>query len=252
MGAGHTQRDGGPILVPCLVALRAEFNLVAPGRDKRSDGWIGDRAHALNSSDHNGDESGRTPYEDADFVDEVHGLDVDDTGPWPEGPAWFDRQVEKVRARHATGLDDRLQNIIRNRRIASRSWGWEWRPYSGSNPHTEHAHFSARYTTAQETDESSWGVAPEEDDVTPQDIEKVASRAADLVVARLLAADAVQSYHADGSEIAEKAGDPAADDITVANALAAGRRVERKALPQLDRIEAMLTDLQSDRGQPQV
>lgn len=146
-----------PILVPCLVALRGEFNAVSPRRDKGSDGWLGDRAHALTSSDHNADESGRTPYEDADNVDEVHGLDVDDTGPWP-APGWFDDRVEFIRAEHEAGRDDRLQNIIRNGRIASRSWGWTWRAYGGRNAHTEHAHFSARYTTAQENDTSPWGV----------------------------------------------------------------------------------------------
>lgn len=146
-----------PVLVPCLIALRAEFNAVSPDRDKASDGWLGDRAHALSSSDHNGDESGNTPYEDADNVDEVHGLDIDDTGPWP----WtFDAKIEHIRAAHAAGRDDRLQNIIRNGRIASRSWGWAWRAYAGSNGHYQHCHFSARYATAQESDVSPWGVAP--------------------------------------------------------------------------------------------
>jgi hypothetical protein len=145
------------VLVPCLVALRSEFNLVAAGRDKRSDGWLGDRAHALTPSDHNPDESGRTPYSDADNVDEVHGLDVDDTGPWPPGFD-FDSSVERIRLRHALGVDARLQNIIRNGRIASRSWGWSWRTFTGSNGHYEHAHFSARYLTKHENDTSPWGV----------------------------------------------------------------------------------------------
>jgi hypothetical protein len=142
-------------LVPCLVSLRGEFNAAAPGRDKASDGWLGDAAHRRSSSDHNPDESGTTPYEDADNVDEVHALDVDDTGPWP----WsFDAKVEHIRREHAAGRDNRLQNIIRNGKIASRSWGWEWRDYDGANGHYQHAHFSARYTTAAENDTSPWGV----------------------------------------------------------------------------------------------
>lgn len=144
-----------PILVPCLVVLRTEFNGCGPRRDKSSDGWLGDRAHALTSSDHNPDESGRTPYEDADNVDEVHGLDVDDSGPWLGGFD-FDVAVDYVRWRHQTGADSRLQNIIRNGRIASRSWGWTWRPYTGANGHFEHAHFSARYETVHENDTRSW------------------------------------------------------------------------------------------------
>lgn len=145
------------ILVPCLVALRAEFDAVSPNRDKASDGWIGDAAHRQESSDHNPDETGRTPYEDADNIDEVHAIDVDDSGPWPDA-GWFDRTVLAIVERHRTGQDDRLQNVIRNGRIASRSWGWTWRTYDGPNPHTEHAHFSARYSSAQEADTRPWGV----------------------------------------------------------------------------------------------
>ncbi len=151
------------ILVPCLVSLRDEFNAVSPRRDRSSDGWLGDQRHALTSSDHNGDESGRTPYEDADLVDEVHGLDVDDSGPWPS-VGWFDRKVEEIVTAHWAGRDDRLQNVIRNGRIASRTWGWTWRTYTGPNGHYEHAHFSSRYTTAQENDTSPWGVAPDPED----------------------------------------------------------------------------------------
>jgi hypothetical protein len=148
------------VLVPCLIALRSEFNSVAPRRDKASDGWIGNRAHALTVSDHNPDESGRTPYEDADGVDEVHGLDVDETGPWPAGFNFTDR-VNRVRLQQiADGPHCRLQNIIWRGMIASRSWGWGWRPYGGDNGHFQHAHFSARYTTAQENDLRPWGVAP--------------------------------------------------------------------------------------------
>jgi hypothetical protein len=148
---------GSWVLVPCLVALRHEFDQAGPTRDRSSDGSIGNQAHAQSSSDHNPDETGITPYEDGDDRDEVHAIDVDDSGPWRPGFD-FDDAVEHVRAEHAAGRDNRLQNIIRNRRIASRSWGWTWRKYTGPSPHTEHAHFSARYTTAAENDTSPWGV----------------------------------------------------------------------------------------------
>jgi hypothetical protein len=39
-------------------------------------------------------------------------------------------------------------------------------PYTGTSAHTEHAHFSARYTTAQESDTSPWGLLLEDDDMT--------------------------------------------------------------------------------------
>jgi hypothetical protein len=146
-----------PVLVPCLVILRSEFNSVSPKRDKGADGWIGDSAHKNKESDHNPDETGRTPFEDTDKVDEVHALDIDSTGPWPT-PSWFNSTVLRIVSRHRNGLDDRLQNVIWNGKIASRSRGWEWTDYHGTNKHTDHAHFSARYTTKQESDTSPWGV----------------------------------------------------------------------------------------------
>jgi hypothetical protein len=144
------------ILVPCLVSLRNEFNLLAPSRDKASDGSIGDTRHGASSSDHNPDETGNTPSEDADSRNEVHAIDVDDDlrlAGWDMA-----RAVQTIVTRHRTGADDRLQNVIYNRRIYSRSWGWTARAYTGSNAHTQHAHFSARYTTAQENDTRPWGL----------------------------------------------------------------------------------------------
>jgi hypothetical protein len=150
------------ILVPCLVSLRSEVNLLAPSRDKASDGSIGDAAHAQESSDHNPDETGNTPYEDADNINEVHAIDVDDD---LRKPGWtMDKCLEIIITRHRDGRDNRLQNVIYNRRIWSRSWGWTARAYTGANAHTEHAHFSARYTTAQESDTRPWGLLEAEDD----------------------------------------------------------------------------------------
>ncbi|HEV8567695.1 MAG TPA: hypothetical protein VGQ92_11480 [Actinoplanes sp.] len=150
------------ILVPCLVSLRTEFNRLAPGRDQRSDGSIGDIAHQHVSSDHNPDETGRTPYEDPDNINEVHAIDVDDD---LRKPGWnMDKCLEIIITRHRGGRDNRLQNIIYNRRIWSRSWGWTARAFTGANAHTEHAHFSARYTTAQERDTRPWGLLEGEDD----------------------------------------------------------------------------------------
>ncbi|OJF14317.1 hypothetical protein [Couchioplanes caeruleus] len=151
------------ILVPCLVSLRTEFNRLAPDRGKASDGALGDASHAASPSDHNPDETGRTPYEDSDRVNEVHAIDVDKD---LRKPGWtMARCVGVIVKRHREGRDDRLQNVIYQRRIWSRTWGWTARAYTGANPHTGHAHFSARYTAAQERDTSPWGLL-EEDDVT--------------------------------------------------------------------------------------
>ena len=154
------------ILVPCLVSLRNEFNALAPTRGKGSDGSIGDSAHASSSSDHNPDETGATPYEDSDDVNEVHAIDVDkdlNKSGWS-----MQKAVEIIITRHRTGQDNRLQNVIYDRRIWSRSWDWTAREYTGSNPHDKHAHFSARYTAAQEADTGAWGLleAEEDEDMT--------------------------------------------------------------------------------------
>ena len=150
------------ILVPCLVSLRNEFNAIAPGRDKASDGSIGDAAHAQSPSDHNPDETGSTPYEDADSTNEVHAIDVDKD---LRRSGWsMQKAVEIIVIRHRDGRDDRLQNVIYNRRIWSRQWGWTAREYTGANSHAQHAHFSARYTTAQENNTRSWGLLEAEDD----------------------------------------------------------------------------------------
>jgi hypothetical protein len=139
-----------PYLVPCLAVLRAEFNALNPKRDKGSDGWIGDTAHQSHTSDHNPDSKGR-----------VLALDIDSTGPWPVP---FNTLVESVRG------DARLEYVIWNRRIASRDRGWTWRTYTGtSDPHTGHAHFSARHDHTGNTSTAPWHledfVALDTDDV---------------------------------------------------------------------------------------
>jgi hypothetical protein len=145
-------------LVPCLVALRDEFNAVAPARDKASDGSIGDEAHADRESDHNPDESGATHDEDSDSKNEVHAIDVDASGPWPATMS-MQAACDLLVKNHREGRDDRLQTIIYNSRIATNDNGWKWANYSGSNSHTAHAHFSSEYTTGEESDTSPWGIA---------------------------------------------------------------------------------------------
>jgi hypothetical protein len=155
------------VLVPCLDALRDEFDKLNQTRDKSSDGWIGDAAHADHESDHNPDESGATHDEDSDNTDEVHAIDVDKTGSWPNGMD-MSLATDLIVRRHRDGVDNRLQRVIYNRRTAADETGWKWVDYNGDNAHTEHAHFSARYDTGKlENDRSSWGLVEKwGDDVT--------------------------------------------------------------------------------------
>lgn len=135
-----------PYLVPCLVTLRSEFNRLSPNRDKGADGWIGDTAHQTHTSDHNPDAQGR-----------VLAIDIDSTGPWPRP---FGDLVESLRG------DARLEYIIWNRRICSRDQGWTWRTYTGTaDPHTNHAHFSARHDHTGNTSTAPWGLIQENDDM---------------------------------------------------------------------------------------
>lgn len=126
-------------LVAPLDTLRAEFNAVNPSRDRASDGWIGNADHARTISDHNPDATGA-----------VHAIDVDVDGV-PMG-----RIVAYLVGECQAGRENRLQYIIYRRTIWSRSWGWKARRYKGRNPHTRHAHFSARPGMGGG---GSWGVA---------------------------------------------------------------------------------------------
>jgi hypothetical protein len=163
-------------VVPCLVCLRDEFNELAPGRDKGADGTIGDTSHS-SSSDHTPDEdSTALRGKDADSNNEVHGLDIDSSGPWPaEGhperthKQRFDAKVKKVIAgEKAKWLNPndrcRLNYVIWDGQIYDNDNEFEPRKYTATpDPHTNHAHFSARYETACENDTRPWGVIEEDD-----------------------------------------------------------------------------------------
>jgi len=133
-------------LAPSLVALRNEINARWPNRDKASDGWIGDASHAARKSDHN-------PDWDAGGV--VRAIDADRDG------------INVAELLAATVRDHRVAYVIWDRRIASATEDgtpWDWEPYDGTNPHTQHVHISIRHTRAAETDASAWFT--QEDSVT--------------------------------------------------------------------------------------
>lgn len=161
------------IVVPSLLALRDEFDAVSPRRDKGADGTIGDSAHT-SSSDHTPDEdSDVLRGRDADKINEVHALDIDSSGPWPDS-GWLDRKIKELIAEERRRWLDpgdmcRLRYIIWNKRIYSQGNDFVGEAYGGDDPHTDHAHFSARYETRAENDTRPWGVL-EDDMLTAKEV----------------------------------------------------------------------------------
>jgi len=136
-------------LAPSLVALRTEINRRWPNRNKSSDGAVGDTSHQARKSDHN-------PDWDSNGV--VRATDTDKDG------------IDVQTLLNAVIGDHRVQYVIWNRHIYSRTYNWVKQAYNGSNPHTGHVHISIRHTKAAETDTSRWfpvTPSPEVDEMTP-------------------------------------------------------------------------------------
>lgn len=133
-----------------LIKLRDQINAAAPNRSKASDGFIGDAAHQATASDHNPEHpppAGNPDYQvDAgDFTqDAAHGADMAVVS-------------EAIRV----SKDPRVSYVIYNRRIFSGPEGpqpWVWRPYSGTDPHTNHMHVSVRDATHDQTQDWKIGI----------------------------------------------------------------------------------------------
>ena len=143
-------------LAKSLVTLRGEVNAWAPNRSKASDGTIGDPAHASRPSRHNPNRYGVVTALDITH-DPAGGCDVHALA----------RRL--VRAPHPE-----LAYVISNRQISARSGGWAWRAYTGTNPHTVHAHFAVGVgpdsDPAPPYDSTApWGVVPSPTSPTPKE-----------------------------------------------------------------------------------
>lgn len=124
-------------LAPSLIAAEAEADRIAPRRRRTSDGSIGDRAHQARKSDHN--PSGGW----------VHAIDLSHD---PKNGFDAHAYARNIAARK----DPRVEYIISNKMIASRSRGYRWVKYTGANGHTIHIHISLRHTPQARNDTSSW------------------------------------------------------------------------------------------------
>jgi hypothetical protein len=118
-----------PRLSKAAGQLRSEINAKYPKRDKRSDGWIGDKKHRARKSDHNPDKNGW-----------VRAIDIDsDLTKCSTKESWL--LAETIKSLAVKG-DKRISYIIHQHKICSRRQNWAWRVYKGSNPHVSHMHIS--------------------------------------------------------------------------------------------------------------
>jgi hypothetical protein len=146
-------------LAPSLVKLRSEINAAHPGRDTRSDGWIGDAAHSKTVSDHNPDPRPNGV---------VRALDIDVDG------------MDKDLFRRVVLADSRTEYFIQDGKIYLRSNGFKPQKYTGTNQHTSHGHVSIRHGGQYENAIQSWGYsiaapAPSPQPTPPKSVAQIAS-----------------------------------------------------------------------------
>jgi hypothetical protein len=115
-------------LIQSLANLRNEVNYAYPRRNRASDGWLGDSAHAARKSDHN-------PYRGV-----VHALDLTNDPDHGFDSHAFAEQLRQNR--HPA-----IKYVISHRKMfssyaANGYPAWTWRPNSSSNPHIRHVHVS--------------------------------------------------------------------------------------------------------------
>lgn len=112
-------------LNPALTRWRLAVNGRFPGRDKTSDGTLGDARHAAGTSDHNEDLDGTVDAWDMD----VDGVDVE--------------LCKTVFQAHEAS-----KYWIHNDQIAQRSKGWKRESYAYAGPnrnrHNKHVHWNSR------------------------------------------------------------------------------------------------------------
>jgi peptidoglycan hydrolase-like protein with peptidoglycan-binding domain len=128
------------------VTFIAAINQRWPKRDRKSDGTIGDAAHASRDSDHN-------PWVIVDDMGVVRARDLDKDGINAAQVA------ERLRRLGEAG-DPRLAGggyVIFNRRITSPDFK-RWVEYTGPNPHTAHIHVSFSRNRAGFDSPKGWWV----------------------------------------------------------------------------------------------
>lgn len=142
------------------VVLAQEVNGLWPGRDKASDGTLGDAAHASRKSDHN-------PWiKDPNGVGVVRARDIDEdldgkvANTGPDALPLFNHLLSLGKKG-----DRRLNGggyLIYERKIYSERNNWAARNYTGANPHDHHIHVSLSLDRAGYDSDAPWGIGKTE------------------------------------------------------------------------------------------
>lgn len=129
-----------------IIGLIGAVNAIAPGRSTVSDGTVGDLAHSTRKSDHNPNEYGVVTATDITH-DPASGANMHDI-------------TNVIRLEQ----DPRIKYVIWNSRMfasytTTARAAWTWGPYSGTNRHDKHAHFSVVGDPARYDDTTKWTVS---------------------------------------------------------------------------------------------
>jgi hypothetical protein len=135
--------ENGQRVAKSLRTLYEQINALAPHRNTRDDGTIGDARHRARKSDHNPDARGIVRALDVTH-DPAHGCDAG-----------------KIAEALRLSQDARIKYVIWARRIfyAVGSEPYRWQRYSGSDPHTGHFHISVVVDDARADDARQWSIA---------------------------------------------------------------------------------------------
>lgn len=123
-----------------LTKLVDQINSLHPNRNKASDGWLGDAAHASRVSQHNPNAAGVVTAQDITH-DPAHGVNGQDLA---------DQLIK----------DSRAWYVIFNGRI--RYSGGAWQPYTGINPHKTHVHLSVKQDAKHYDNPAPWQLTTKE------------------------------------------------------------------------------------------
>jgi antitoxin component of RelBE/YafQ-DinJ toxin-antitoxin module len=136
-----------------VVSLREQFNKRFPQRSTKSDGTIGNSAHADEISGHNPDRSGNAEYKDGDSRNEVRAIDITAELNDRYGITMTD-VIESMLHQARYDRNFPFRYMIYNGWIYKRGNLWQRERYTGANKHDKHAHFSGDYSQTADNNSS--------------------------------------------------------------------------------------------------